>query len=170
MNPEPFTLASLNPTPPRRRRWLWPAVAAAVLLLLAGGAVTAGALLTANHGPTHSGGAVAVATATLAAPTASPTPTAVADPGGRAACAAAKQWNDAGMSDITEALVRQIHDSAIKSTVADLVYRGDALYDAWNKAQVEVQTQGLSGPEVQLRVMGPMFQFETACVNARYTS
>lgn len=172
MNPEPFTLASLNPNPPRRRRtWLWAAVAVASLMLVGGG-VTAGLLLAGSHQPAPTAAPV-VPTAASTAGTPSPdtsTTAAIGDPYGRAACATAKQWNDAGQADITEALVTQIHAAAIRSTVADIVYRGDALYDAWNTTKVEAQTQGLSGPEVQLRLMAPMLGFETACVNARYTS
>jgi hypothetical protein len=111
------------------------------------------------------------ATTTAAAATPSATsPAAADDPAGREACQVAAAWQDAGSPDIDELTVKTIHDRTVNSTRPDINSRGNDLYDAWNEAQVQVKTQRLSPSGVQLRMLAPMIRFETACVQARYTT
>jgi hypothetical protein len=166
-DPTPYTLAQTmgSPRPPRRRRmWLLIAVLAVIGVGLVG---AGGYALARGTGTTAATSATASPAPKVSIPDLS-RPISAGDPNGRAACALSKQWLTTNTTPEMAKLVAGIHDSALRSTNADIVYRGNAVFDAWNKARVEQQVNGLKDAEVLLRVIAPLIEFDTACLQAGY--
>jgi len=124
------------------RRWIWPAIAGVAVVLVTGGVLIGLAL---THRTTTKD-----------------------DAAGRQACTVANNWNESRPGFVSQSIVDTIHDQTIHSTNADLVLRGDQLYDAWHTAEIAVLAGDLTGPERDLQALGPLAAFRTACLQAGY--
>jgi hypothetical protein len=126
-------------SPTRRRRWVWPAAAAALILVAAGVAV----IVLVLRGP-------------------------AVDTEGKQACQIANNWQQSRPDLVNQTIVDTIHDHSVHSTHADLVYRGDQMYDAWHTASTKQLAGDITPGERDLQAMGPLTNFRTACQQAGY--
>jgi hypothetical protein len=95
-------------------------------------------------------------------------PATKSDAEGKKACEIADNWNQSRPGFVDAVIVDTIHTHSIHSTHTELVVRGDALADTWTHVNTQQIAGVLTPGERDLRALGPLMEFRTACVQLGY--
>jgi len=171
VNPEPFTLGSMMPSPPRRRRvWLVPLLVGAALLLVGAGVVV-GVLLAGGHKATPAAASSTVTVATTAPVVPSPATSTTSagstvDPDTAQACDLNEKMRNSGADLVTQGdTIGRIQQLTANSTF-DVRFAGNMLKDRYDLAAAARRTGGDDQLSTSLNLTTASINLSTACLKA----